>query len=90
MVTFVHGFEALWWAVIYLVLGATPDYKSSVLYSLNASFGHINFQLATHWHLMGSLEALNGWILFGLTTAFLFTVVQKAWSRPFQTQFDRT
>jgi hypothetical protein len=28
---------------------------------------------------MGALEALNGWILFGLTTAFLFTVVQKAW-----------
>lgn len=28
---------------------------------------------------MGSLEALNGWILFGLTTAFLFTVIQKVW-----------
>jgi hypothetical protein len=30
--------------------------------------------------MMGSLEALNGWILFGLTTAFLFAIVQKAWS----------
>jgi hypothetical protein len=29
---------------------------------------------------MGALEALNGWILFGLTTAFLFSVMQKAWS----------
>jgi hypothetical protein len=29
---------------------------------------------------MGALEALNGWILFGLTTAFLFAIVQKAWS----------
>jgi hypothetical protein len=29
--------------------------------------------------MMGALEALNGWILFGLTTAFLFTVVQKVW-----------
>jgi hypothetical protein len=29
--------------------------------------------------MMGALEALNGWILFGLTTAFLFTVVQRAW-----------
>jgi hypothetical protein len=28
---------------------------------------------------MGSLEALNGWILFGLTTAFMFTVIQKVW-----------
>jgi len=29
---------------------------------------------------MGSLEALNGWILFGLTAAFLFAVIQKVWS----------
>jgi hypothetical protein len=25
------------------------------------------------------LEALNGWILFGLTTAFLFSIMQRAW-----------
>jgi hypothetical protein len=27
---------------------------------------------------MGALEALNGWIMFGLTTEFHFTVIQKA------------
>jgi hypothetical protein len=31
--------------------------------------------------MMGTLEALNGWILFGLTTAFLFTVIQRAWQQ---------
>jgi hypothetical protein len=30
--------------------------------------------------MMGWLEALNGWIVFGLTAAFLFAIVQKAWS----------
>ena len=90
-VTLLHGFEALCWAVTYLLLGATPTYKSSVLYSMNAitSYGHANLQLAPRWHLMGSLEALSGWILFGLSTAFLFTVVQKAWSHSLQTQLDR-
>jgi hypothetical protein len=29
--------------------------------------------------MMGALEALNGMILFGLTIAFLFAVVQVAW-----------
>lgn len=29
---------------------------------------------------MGALEALNGMMLFGLTTAFLFSVLQGAWS----------
>lgn len=32
------------------------------------------------WQLLGALEALNGWLLFGLTTAFLFAVIHKVWS----------
>jgi hypothetical protein len=28
---------------------------------------------------MGALEALNGIILFGLTTAFLFSKIQRVW-----------
>ena len=27
----------------------------------------------------GALEALNGMLLFGLTTAFLFAMIQKVW-----------
>ena len=30
-----------------------------------------------------ALEAFNGWILFGLTTAFLFTVIQRAWPQTY-------
>jgi hypothetical protein len=29
---------------------------------------------------MGAIEALNGWLLFGLTAAFLFVIVEKVWS----------
>jgi hypothetical protein len=52
-----------------------------MLYSISAmtSYGHTNLDLAPAWQMMGALEALNGWILFGLTTAFIFTVVQKVW-----------
>ena len=53
-----------------------------MLYSLNAitSYGHTNLSLENYWHLMGALEALNGWLLFGLSTAFLFGVIEKVWS----------
>ncbi len=79
--TILHGFEGMIWAAAYILLGALPDRKSAMLYSLNAmtTYGHANLHLGGHWQLMGSLEALNGWILFGLTTALLFTVVQKVW-----------
>jgi hypothetical protein len=78
-VTVLHGVEGFIWAFAYGVLGALPDYKSAVLYSLNAitSYGHDNLTLAPRWAMMGPLEALNGCIMFGLTTAFLFTLMQK-------------
>jgi hypothetical protein len=81
--TILHGFESAIWASAYVLLGAVPDRKSSMLYSISAmtTYGHTDLHLERKWQLMGSLEALNGWILFGLTTAFLFTVIQKVWPR---------
>jgi hypothetical protein len=32
--------------------------------------------LEEQWQLLGTLEALNGMLLFGLTTAFLVAMVQ--------------
>jgi len=80
--TILHGLEAGVWAFAYKSLGAMPTYRIAVLYSLNAitSYGHTNVSLPDHWHLMGALEALNGWLLFGLSTAFLFAVIEKVWS----------
>lgn len=86
--TFLHGVEAAIWAGAYRLLGALPEIKSAMLYSLSAmtTYGHENLHLAPHWQMMGALEALNGLILFGLTTAFLFTVMQRAWPHTSQQQ----
>ncbi len=74
-----HGMEAALWALVYRFLNALPDYRTAMLYSLNAitSYGHANLQLEDRWHLMGAMEALNGWLLFGLSTAFLFAMMQR-------------
>jgi hypothetical protein len=83
LVTTMHGIEAAIWAAAYRILSALPDDKTAVLYSLNAmtSYGHDNLTLEVHWQLMGAIEALNGWLLFGLTTAFLFGILEKTrWS----------
>jgi len=83
LVTALHGIEGVAWAAAYLLLGAIPDAKSAMLYSLNAmtTYGHESVSLAPHWQLMGALEALNGMLLFGLTTAFLFAMIQEVWPR---------
>jgi MFS superfamily sulfate permease-like transporter len=79
LVTGLHAIEAGIWAAAYRLLGALPDNRSAMLYSLNAmtSYGHINISLEDRWQLMGAMEALNGWLLFGLSTAFLFAVIEK-------------
>jgi hypothetical protein len=77
-----HAVEAAIWASVYETLGALPDGKTALLYSLSAmtTYGHEHFELADHWQLMGSLEALNGMILFGLTTAFLYGMIRELWA----------
>jgi hypothetical protein len=77
--TFLHAIEAGIWAGTYWTLDALPDGKSALLYSLGAmtTYGHERFDLAGHWQLMGALEALNGMMLFGLTTAFLYGMIRE-------------
>jgi MFS superfamily sulfate permease-like transporter len=81
LATLLHGIEAALWAGAYLLLGALPDVKSAMLYSLGAltTYGHANLHLAPHWQMLGALEALNGMLLFGLSTAFLFAMIQEVW-----------
>jgi hypothetical protein len=75
------GIEAAAWAVLYLRLGALPAWAPAMLDSLEAitSFGHADVHLEDHWQLLGAIEAVNGLILFGLTTAFLFAAIQQVW-----------
>jgi hypothetical protein len=81
LATMLHGLQGILWAVSYRLLGALPDGRSAVLYSLSAmtSYGHASLFLKDQWQLMGALEALNGTLLFGLTTAFLFAMIREVW-----------
>jgi hypothetical protein len=81
LLTVLHAVEASAWAGAYVALGARPDVASAMLYSLSAmtSYGHADVFLAKHWQLMGAIEALNGMMLFGLSTAFLFAVLREHW-----------
>ena len=61
LATVLHALEAALWAAAYLLLGALPDAKTAILYSLSAvtTYGHASALLAVHWRLLGALEALE-------------------------------
>jgi MFS superfamily sulfate permease-like transporter len=81
LATILHGIEGAIWAAAYSFLGALPDARTAMLYSISAmtSYGHAALYLKDKWQMMGALEALNGMLLFGLTTAFLFAMIQRVW-----------
>jgi hypothetical protein len=70
------------WAAAYLWLGALDSPLDALLFSIDSmsTRGASGLMLQRHWQLMGALEAVNGMLLFGLSTAWLFTVGQGYWS----------
>jgi hypothetical protein len=73
-----HGREAALWAAAYVWLGALDSPETVILYSVDsmATRGASGVMLQPHWQLMGALEAADGMLLFGISTAFIFTVMQ--------------
>jgi len=78
---FLHAIEAGIWAAAYLLLGALPDGETAMLYSLSAitTYGHSEIFLTDDCRLLGALEAINGVILIGMTTALMYGLIQRAW-----------
>lgn len=79
LATFLHAMETGIWAIAYCFIGTMPNLRSAMLYSLGAmtTYGHDNLFLEDRWRLLGTIEALAGWLTFGLTTAFLFWLIQE-------------
>jgi hypothetical protein len=76
-----HGLEAAIWAVVYLWLGALDTPLQAMLFSVDsmATRGASGLVLRQHWQMMGALEAVDGMLLFGISTAYIFTTMQLYW-----------
>ena len=76
-----HGIEAVLWAAAYWWLGALSSPGEAILYSVDSisTRGASGLMLERHWRMMGALEATDGMLLFGISTAYIFTVMQAYW-----------
>jgi hypothetical protein len=77
-----HGIEAALWAAAYWWLGALNSATAALLYSVDSisTRGASGLILEHHWLMMGALEAMDGMLLFGISTAYIFTVMQDYWA----------
>ena len=77
-----HIMEIAVWALFFHYVGVLETWESAVYFS-TSSFTTVGFGdlvLSQEWRLLGSIEAINGMILFGWSTAFLFAGVRRIYS----------
>jgi hypothetical protein len=77
-----HGIECGIWAAAYLRLGALDSPMDALFFSLDSmsTRGASGLTLQRPWQMMGALGAVDGMLLFGVSTAYLFSVMQVYWS----------
>ena len=81
LLAMLHGIECGIWAAAYVWLGALDSPVDALLFSVDSmsTRGSSGLTLQRHWQMMGALEAVNGMPLFGLSTAYIFAVMQVYW-----------
>ena len=81
LLAMLHGIECGIWAATYLWLGALDTATDALLFSIDSmsTRGASGLTRRRSWQMMGALEAVNGMLLFGVSTAYVFAVMQVLW-----------
>ncbi|MBL6652666.1 MAG: two pore domain potassium channel family protein [Reyranella sp.] len=75
----IHTVEIWIYAVVYYALAALPDFEQALYFSTTSftTIGYGDVVLDSKWRLFGAIEGANGLLLFGWSTAFLFSVTAR-------------
>ena len=79
-----HAIEISIWAGAYLAMVPVEElasFEEAVYFSFVTftTLGYGDITLSEGWRLLSGIEALNGILLVGWTTAMIFAVVQNIW-----------
>ena len=90
VVIFLHVMEAILWATFYYGRGLFQDFETSLYFSLSSytTIGFGDVVLPQRWRLLGTIEGISGVLLCGVSTAFIFAIVNVMFRFRVQTQAD--
>lgn len=90
-----HLLEVTLWAAVIMLCGEVHGFGPAFYYSAGnyTTLGYGEVVMSIRWRLMGPLEALDGMLLLGISTALLFAIIQRVgriahpeiWEEPGQT-----
>src|SRR5438552_2599881 len=74
-----HLTQIALWAVALQMCGEISTFEKAFYYSAEnyTALGYGDIVLSERWRLLGPLEAINGLLLFGLSTAVMFAVMSR-------------
>ena len=74
-----HLIQIALWALVYLLCGGMATFETAFYFSAQnyTALGYGDVVLSRRWRLLGPLEAINGLLLFGLSTAVMFAVLSR-------------
>jgi voltage-gated potassium channel Kch len=78
--------QALLWSLVYLYepeLAALPDLQTAFYFSMVTftTLGYGDVVLSGEWRTLAAIQAANGVIIFGWTTALIFYFIQHIYRR---------
>ena len=75
----IHSFEIWLYGAAFWAIGAVSDFETALYFSTVTftTLGYWDVVLDGNWRLFGAIEAGNGLILFGWSTAFLLSVTSR-------------
>jgi hypothetical protein len=87
--TAMHLIQIALWALIFLTCGEVLTIDNAFYLSAQnyTALGYGDVMLSERWRLLGPLEAINGLLLFGLSTALLFAVMSHLIANHLRHQF---
>jgi len=88
-----HLAEAFPWALLYMNLpsdDAINTFEEAVYFATVtfASLGYGDVVLSGPWRALSAMQAMNGLLVFGWSTALLFAVVQRIWGDESENQLN--
>ncbi|OJV03006.1 MAG: hypothetical protein BGO12_23785 [Verrucomicrobia bacterium 61-8] len=76
-----HLAEAAAWALLFWRMKEFPTFSESLYFTGTSitALGYGDLVLRPPWRVLGPIMAINGLLMFGCSTAFLFLIIQKIW-----------
>ena len=91
-ILFLHLIQTGLWAVFYYAQNLFDDFETSLYFSMVSftTLGYGDVLLPKRWRLLGVVEGFSGVLLCGISTAFIFAVINGVFQAQLRRRSDQS